>query len=113
HLQIHDNSPEVLNFAEDLKEEQDTREKAAEVLNTAIKDAIRGLTGLKGSDLLEVFTEIRRELGPKKSLAVFIEDVSATSGGLDQDVINAFEPRGGANLCRMVAVLGIVDSGWE
>ena len=113
HLRTHDNSPEVLQFADDLKEEQDTRERAAEVLNTALQDAVRGLTGLKGSDLLEVFTEIRRELGPDKSLAVFIEDVSATSGGLDQDVINAFEPRGGDGLCRMVAVLGIVDSGWE
>lgn len=113
HLKPQENSPEVLAFADDLNQEPETRELAAEVLNTALQDAIRALTGLKGTDLLDVFTEIRRELGPDKALAVFIEDVSATSGGLDQDVINAFEPRGGDGLCRMVAVLGIVDSGWE
>ena len=113
HLDLHHNSQDVYDFADDLKEEQETREQAAEAMNTALRDAIRGLTGLKGSDLLDVFMEIRREIGPKKSLAVFIEDVSATSGGLDLDVINALEPRAGGDLCRMVAVLGIVDSGWK
>lgn len=113
YLKQQENSPEVLTFADDLKEEQETRELAAEVLNTALQDAIRGLIGMKGTDLLDMFTEIRRELGPSKALAVFIEDVSATSGGLDLDIINAFEPRDGDGLCRMVTVLGIVDSGWD
>ncbi len=105
-------SAEVYNFVEDLSEEDDTREKAVEVLNIALRDAIRATTGIKGNDLLRIFTEIRRQLGSKESLAVFIEDVSVT--GLDQDVVNAFEPRDEEEgLCPMVAVLGITENGWQ
>ncbi len=100
----------VIAFAEDLAEEDDRRALAATILNTALADAVRGLTGLQGSDLLEIFTEIRRELGPQKQLAVFIEDVSV--GGINQDIINAFEPREIDGLGRMVAVLGITNSAW-
>lgn len=103
--------PSVIALAEDLAEEDDRRELAAKMLNMALTDAVRGLTGLRGSDLLEIFTEIRRELGPQKQLAVFIEDVSVT--GIDQDIINAFEPREMDGLSRMVAVLGITNSAWD
>jgi hypothetical protein len=106
-------SPEVFDFIENLREEPETRRLAAEVLNTALKDAIRGLTGLKSEDLLGIITDIRRQLGPARQLVVFIEDVSASSGGLDQDVVNAFEKRDADDLCRMVAILGIADFGWE
>lgn len=101
---------DVIAFAEDLAEEEDRRALAATILNIALADAVRGLTGLRGSDLLEIFTEIRRDLGPQKQLAVFIEDVSVT--GIDQDIINAFEPREIDGLGRMVAVLGITNSAW-
>jgi hypothetical protein len=105
-------SAEVYNFVEDLSEEDDTRKKAVEVLNIALRDAIRATTGIKGNDLLSIFTEIRRQLGSKESLAVFIEDVSVT--GLDQDVVNAFEPRDEEKgLCPMIAVLGITENGWQ
>jgi hypothetical protein len=105
-------SSEVFNFVhEDLKEEEETCKQAVEVLNIALRDAVRAMTGLKGDDLLTIFTEIRRQLGPKKSLAVFIEDVSVT--GLDEDVVNAFEPRDSDGLCRMVVVLGITENGWQ
>ena len=105
------NSKNVTALADDLEEEEDTRELAAQTLNTALKDSIAGLTGLKSSDLLEIFNEIRRELGPKKQLAVFIEDVSVT--GIDQDIINAFEPRQQDGLSRMIAVLGITNAGYD
>jgi len=111
YLRSAENPGQVIVLSEDLAEEPDTREIAAKALNTALVDAIRGLTGLKGADLLEIFTAIRRQLGPDKSLAVFIEDVSVT--GLDQDVVNAFEPRTGDGLCRMVAVLGVTETGWN
>ena len=110
-LRPNDNPGNVIAFAEDLAEEDDRRALAATTLNTALADAVRGLTGLRGSDLLEIFTEIRRELGPQKQLAVFIEDVSVT--GIDQDIINAFEPREIDGLGRMVAVLGITNSAWD
>ena len=104
------NPGEAIQLADDMAEELETKELAVSALNTALADAVRALTGLKGDDLVKIFTEIRRQLGPKKSLGVFIEDVSVT--GLDQDVINAFEPREADGLCRMVAILGITDNGW-
>ena len=105
-------APEVLEFVDDLREESDTREEVAATLNTALQDGIRGLTGLQGSDLFGIFEKIRRQLGSSRELVVFIEDVSASSGGLDQDIINAVEPRSGDGLCRLIAVLGIADFGW-
>jgi hypothetical protein len=102
-----------LEFVDDLREEPDTREEVAAALNTALQDGIRGLTGLQGSDLFGIFEKIRRQLGPSRELVVFIEDVSASSGGLDQDIINAVEPRSGDGLCRLIAVLGIADFGWD
>jgi hypothetical protein len=110
-------SLDVIYFAEDLKEDPKIRELAAEVLNTALQDAIRSMTGLRGSDLIEIFTEIRRKLGPRRELFVLIEDVTVMQ--LNLDVINAFEIKeedninGKKDLCRMVAVLGIADSGWN
>lgn len=112
YLRPDENSRQVIEFANDLEEDLKLREKAAEVINVALQDAIRELTGLRGSNLLDIFSDIRRELHKQgKSLAIFIEDVSVT--GLDQDVINAFEPRAGEDLCRMVAVLGITTFGWD
>lgn len=111
YLQPGANARQVLDFAEDLAEEPETRELAAKTLNTALQDAIRAMTGIKGDDLLTIFTEIRRQLGPDRVLVVLIEDVSVT--GLDQDVVNAFEPRDGEGLCRMVAVLGLTENGWD
>lgn len=110
YLQPNRNALDVIEFAEDLAEEPETRELAAHVLNTALDDAIRAMTGLKGNDLLTIFTEIRRQLGPDRELVVLIEDVSVMQ--LDLDVINAFELRDGNDLCRMIAVLGIADRGW-
>jgi hypothetical protein len=106
-----ENPGQVIEFAEDLKEDTETLELAVQTLNTALNDAISGLTGLTGSDLLKIFNKIRRQLGPKRALAVFIEDVSVT--GLDQDVVNAFEPRDDSDLCKMVAVLGITSNAWD
>lgn len=110
YLRPNTNPGNVIALAGDLAEEDDRRELAAKVLNIALTDAIRALTGLRGSDLLEIFTEIRRDLGPQRQLAVFIEDVSVT--GIDQDIINAFEPREVDGLSRMVAILGITNLAW-
>jgi len=105
------NPGEVIQLVEDLAEEPESKELAVAALNTALVDAVRALTGLKGDDLVKIFTDIRRQLGSKKSLGIFIEDVSVT--GLDQDVVNAFEPRDAEGLCRMVAILGITENGWQ
>jgi len=105
-------SPEVFAFVhEDLKEEPETCNQAIEVLNKALPDAVHEMTGLKGDDLLNIFTEIRRKLGPTRTLAIFIEDVSVV--GLNEGVVNAFEVRDAEELCRMVAILGIPDNAYE
>ena len=105
------NPGDVIDLGIMLAEEPDVRALAAQVLNTALQDAIRSMTGLWGNDLLEIFTEIRRELGPKSELVVLVEDVTVMQ--LNLDVINAFERKDDVDLCRMIAVLGIADSGWE
>lgn len=113
HLSPSNNSSEVLALIEDLQQEPERAKKAADVLNTALRNAIGELTDLRGSDLLEIFTEIRKTLHKQnKSLAIFIEDVSTTPGLFDQEVVQAFEPNPGDELCRMVAVLGITNAGW-
>lgn len=111
YLRPDENSRQVIEFIEDLREDNQLANAAAKTLNTARQDAIGELTGLRGSDLLEIFREIRKALFRQhKSLGIFIEDVSVT--GLDQDVINAFEPRAGDDLCHMFAVLGVTNAGW-
>jgi hypothetical protein len=113
HLGKANNSQEVVALAEDLQEDDELAKKAAEILNTALRHAIGELTDLRGSDLLQIFTEIRRSLRAKeKDLAIFIEDVSTTPGLFDQEVVQAFEPNPGDDLCRMVAILGITVAGW-
>lgn len=104
------NPGDVVIFADDLIERPGLSELVAKCLNMALRDAVQGLTGLRGSDLLDIFNDIRRDLGPQKQLAVFIEDVSVT--GLDQEVVNAFEAREVGGLSRMVAVLGVTQAGW-
>lgn len=99
-------------FCEDLDEEPQLREDVVDTLNIALPDAVRELTGLRGSTLQEIFREIRRDLyQQRKQLALFIEDVSVT--GLDRDVINALEPQEHDGLCRMVAVIGITSNAWS
>lgn len=109
-LSLTENSKEVRNFFGDLEVEPKLREEAVLALNTATHDAVKELVGLSKDTLQEVFLEIRRKLGKKKTLALFVEDVSVT--GLDRDVINALEPQPRNDLCRLVAVIGITSNAW-
>lgn len=109
-----EDAPQVYDFIDDLEFDEDTAEETVKVLNQALIDAQRELTGIKGAKLHEIFTAIRRKLyNQGKQLAVFIEDVTAASGGLDLDLFQAFEPRAGKNLCRMIALLGMTNEGWN
>ncbi|MBZ0264124.1 hypothetical protein K8I28_05605 [bacterium] len=104
---------QVHDFVGDLTYDDPFAEKTVDLLNEALTDAQRELTGIEGSKLSEIFTAIRRDLKKEgKQLAVFIEDVTAASGGLDFDLYQAFEPREGQDICRMVAVLGMSEEGW-
>ena len=106
-------SEEVYSFIEDMRYEEEFPGEVVEVLNNVLKDAMRELTGIKGAELNDIFTSIRRKLYEQgKQLAVFIEDVTAASGGLDLDLFQAFEPNKGEGLCRMIALLGMTNVGW-
>jgi hypothetical protein len=109
-LSLSENSKEVRAFFGDMEMEPKLREEAVLALNTAMRDAVKELVGLSKDTLQEVFFEIRRKLGRKKTLALFVEDVSVT--GLDRDVINALEPQARNDLCRLVAVIGITSNAW-
>lgn len=106
------NSEQVFGFIEDLEMDEELRKLAASALNEALPFAIGELTSLKGSDLRDIFSRIRKELYSQgKQLAIFIEDVSVTQ--LDLEVITAFEPSEEKGQCRMVAILGITEDGWQ
>lgn len=108
-----ENTPEVLNLVEDFEEEPELREQAAALFNEALRDAVKEMTGLTGTTLRDIFDRIRADLKTKgKNLALFIEDVSVMAA-LDEEVFNAVEPVSRADLCRMIAVLGITDEGWR
>jgi len=90
-----------------LEEEESLRIKAAESVNTVLRAALAGLTGIKGQTLHEVFRGIRRAMKDAgEDLALFVEDVS-TMSILDEELVNALEPQGDPDLCRMLSVLGM------
>ena len=104
----------VRKFVQDLEFDEDIQEETVKVLNQALIYAQQELTGIKGTKLGEIFTEIRRKLYKQdKQLAVFIEDTTAASDGLDKDLFKAFEQNSSKGLCRMIALLGMTDMGWK
>ncbi len=69
------------------------------------------MTGLSGGNLRDIFDRIRSDLQTAgQVLAVFIEDVTAMSE-LDIEVVNAVEPQDRLDLCPLIAVLGLTDTG--
>lgn len=104
---------QVYEFLEGLEWDDIDSEKVVAVLNKALINAQREFSGIKGAKLHEIFLGIRRRLYTQgKQLAVFIEDVTAASGGLDVDLFQAFEPKTEKGACRMIALLGMTNGGW-
>ena len=102
-------SVEALGYA--LLLQPELREQAARFCNEALPKALAAMTGLTGGVLQSVLGEIRRDLFKKdQKLAVFIEDVSVMSA-IGLEVVNAFEPQTKEGQCRIVSVLGMVDTG--
>lgn len=105
------NSGNVINLILELQDSDRLCQEAAELLNDALRDAIVEMTGLSGGNLRDIFDRIRIELQEsKKTLALFIEDVTAMSE-LDIEVVNAVEPQDRLELCPLIAVLGLTDTG--
>jgi len=107
------NPPVVQDLVYQFLESEELCQQACTLANEALRDAIRGMTGLSSVDLQNVFFDIRRDLAKQnKRLALFIEDVSVMSA-LDKEVVVALEPQAGKDLCDLHVVLGMTDSGLE
>jgi hypothetical protein len=102
-----------VNFDEDLKlrleDDEGVRRQCAEYTNSFLRQAIAGLTGLRGHTLNEIFRDIRTEMRRRgEILAIFIEDVSTLSV-LDEELVNALQPQNDPSLCPLLGVLGMTE----
>ena len=90
-----------------LEDEETLRNEAATIVNSVLREALANVTGIKGQTLHEVFRGIRRAMMQAgEEMALFIEDVS-TMSILDEELVNALEPQGDTDLCKMLSVLGM------
>jgi hypothetical protein len=90
-----------------LEDEEALRHEAADIVNSVLREALANVTGIKGQTLHELFRGIRRAMMQAgEELALFIEDVS-TMSILDEELVNALEPQGDTDLCKMLSVLGM------
>ncbi len=90
-----------------LEDEETLRNECATIVNSVLREALANVTGIKGQTLHEVFRGIRRAMKQTgEELALFIEDVS-TMSILDEELVNALEPQGDTDLCKMLSVLGM------
>ncbi|MBS1807639.1 MAG: hypothetical protein JST84_05550 [Acidobacteria bacterium] len=107
------NTEEVYGLIEDFLDEPSLREDAASYFNEVLPNAVKEMTGLAGTRLRDVFDQIRADLKRQgEELALFIEDVSVMSA-LDEEVFVALEPQKRQGLCRMIAVVGVTNQGWN
>lgn len=106
-----------VSFDEDLKlrlqDDEDVRQRCADHANSVLRQAIAGLTGLRGHTLHEIFRSIRAEMGRRgEVLAIFIEDVSTLSV-LDEELVNALQPQNDPELCPLVGVMGMTEPAYD
>jgi hypothetical protein len=107
------NTPKVIELIDEFLDDPKLRERAAELFNEVSSDAIREMTGLSGNRLRTIFDQIRIDLkAQNKQLGLFIEDLSVMST-LNEEVLVAIEPQGRPELCKMVAVVGTTNQGWN
>lgn len=107
------NPPVVCELINQFADSEELCLEACRLSNEALREAVRGMTGLSGADLQKIFFDIRRDLGRRRSrLALFVEDVSVMSA-LDKEVVVALEPQAREGLCDLFVVLGMTDSGFE
>jgi hypothetical protein len=108
----------TLKLAESLselnEEAPELRKQVAVYLNQFLESVVQKFTNLRGSDLDEVFKQLRRELKKKgKNLTLFIEDITSFTG-IDRALVEVLvtEHRGTAfneEFCRICSVVGITN----
>jgi hypothetical protein len=106
---------EVISLCDDLQSRSEIRESLTRYLSFALhRFAIGHATQLAAGDLRKMFIDLRRHLrGEGRSLALFIEDITAFTG-IDQGLVEVLvtQHRGttDAEYCRLLSVIGITDS---
>lgn len=108
-----ENTQAVLGLLDEFEFESELVEQAADFFNDVLPDAIKEMTGLSGTNLRDIFDRIRADLKKRgDTLVLFIEDVSVMSA-LDEEVFTAVEPLTRKDLCRLIAVVGSTNEGWN
>lgn len=93
--------------------EPETAEQTVKLFNEVLPDAVKEMTGLAGTNLRDIFDQIRVDLKKRgETLALFIEDVSMMAV-LDEEVFVAVEPQFRKDLCQMIAVVGTTKEVWN
>lgn len=109
----HQNPPIVRELIDQFLEDEDLCRQACAAADAAARDAVLSMTGLTGTDLQNVFFDIRRELSRQgQRLALLVEDVSVYQA-LDRELVIAFEPQVRQGLCDLRVVLGMTQPGLE
>jgi hypothetical protein len=107
------NIPGVLDLIDDLTDNAELREKAAEICNTVLKTALIKMAGLGNQNLSSILRDIRRDLKRQgKKLVLLIEDVSVMNV-LNEDILNAVEPSDDTDLCQLTSVIGMTEVGFR
>lgn len=101
------NGQKIVFLIEDLDDDDVLADSAAQLCNSVLRGALQELMGLGNTQLENVFEKIRIGLKPQR-LVLFIEDVSTLSV-LDNEIVNAFEPKNDPELAPLTAVLGMTN----
>ncbi len=110
---LSNNAAKALDLIEDLGYLAEERQRAAALFNSVSRPAVKAMSGLIGTGLRDVFDAIRRELRAEgKRLVLLIEDVTVMAS-LDDDVLNAVEPNPDLQLCDLLAVVGMTQTGYS
>ena len=116
HLQSsnHRADRETLELAKLLATNKKECLKVTQYLNSLVEIVIKRTLNFSGSDLRDVFDEIRTELKKRgQKLSLFIEDINIFTG-IDSEIIevliNKHTDVGNDNLCRILSVIGSTDA---
>ncbi len=114
HSSNHKADNETLELAKLLAIQKKERIKVTQYLNSLVEIVIKRTLPFSGSDLREVFDEIRTELKKQNQrLSLFIEDINIFTG-IDSEIIevliNKHTDIGNEGLCRILSVIGSTDA---
>lgn len=104
--------------SEPTQEVKQQREKLANYLNQFLDQVVQNCTQLRGTDLRDVFFQLRQELRKQgKNLTLFIEDITSFTG-IDKALVdvlanthegNDFD----ASLCRIISLVGVTNAYYD